>query len=145
MEPEERSEHRKLDRLEQLREDDETPEWALQVKAPLPPVVREPEVTFEEPEPVVKHGVFEGAARLLKGQQCYTCNPTYFFSGLAWTYCRAGPRRHDGKNACRNELSNMMPINADLQQVLKLHEIKDWAIRKCLEMEYVEEDRSGGV
>eukprot|EP00971_Amphidinium_carterae_P262504 5207149-Amphidinium_carterae.1 len=117
-------------------QEDEIPEWALACKAPPPPVVRQPEVPFEEPEPLMKQEVFQGAARLQKGQQCYTCNQTYFFSGLAWTYCRAEPRRQDGKTAFGYELSNMMPINADLQQILQL-QIKDRAFRKRLEMEYV--------
>eukprot|EP00971_Amphidinium_carterae_P249380 4950145-Amphidinium_carterae.2 len=134
MSTDERRDYAKLTSLEDLTEEDEIPEWALNFNAPPAPVVRNPETTFVEEEPLIHHEHFEGSARERKGQQCYICNEVNFFSGLAWTYCHVGPTM-PGTNARRYELDTVMPVNTDVNKVIALQRIKDKAIRKRLEME----------
>eukprot|EP00971_Amphidinium_carterae_P254043 5043369-Amphidinium_carterae.1 len=49
-------------------------------------------------------------------------------SGLAWTYCKAGPPIK-GDNRTRYELKTVLPKNTDVNQMLKLQKVKDAALR----------------
>eukprot|EP00971_Amphidinium_carterae_P006883 135761-Amphidinium_carterae.1 len=118
----------------QHQKEDEIPDWALEFNAPPAPVVKELELSFVEEKPLVEHEEFYGHAQIKKGHACYVCNEVTFFSGLAWTYCKAGPPV-PGSNRARYELKTVMPMNTDVNKVMALQRVKDKAIRKLLEME----------
>eukprot|EP00971_Amphidinium_carterae_P159285 3157746-Amphidinium_carterae.1 len=63
-----------------------------------------------------------------------------FFSGLAWTYCKAGPPVH-GANRARYELKTVMLMNTDVNKVMALQRVKDKAIRKRMEIECLNRQR----
>eukprot|EP00971_Amphidinium_carterae_P028226 555838-Amphidinium_carterae.1 len=99
-----RRDYAKLVSLEHLNEDDEIPEWAKKFNAPPAPIVRQPETSFVESKPLIEHEEFDGHAAIKKGHPCFLCNEVMFFSGLAWTYCKAGPPVPRG-NRARYELN----------------------------------------
>eukprot|EP00971_Amphidinium_carterae_P348948 6490758-Amphidinium_carterae.2 len=113
--------------------EEKIPEWAKTFKAPPAPVVSNPQSPFVEDAPLKEHVEFDGHAAIKKGHPCCLCNEVMFFSGLAWTYCEAGPPV-PGANWSRYQLKTVMPKNTDMSQVLELQRVKDKAIRKRLEM-----------
>eukprot|EP00971_Amphidinium_carterae_P000696 13738-Amphidinium_carterae.1 len=114
-----REDHRdysKLVCLESLQEEDPIPPWALEMKAPNAPVVYDAETSFAESAPLKEHEEFDGHAAIKKGSPCYLCREVTFLSGLAWTYCKAGPPIV-GANRTRYELKTVLPKNTDVNQV----------------------------
>eukprot|EP00971_Amphidinium_carterae_P090674 1794857-Amphidinium_carterae.2 len=91
MTKEDRQDYSKLASLENLTEDDPIPSWALEMDAPKSPIVYDPETSFAESKPLKEHESFDGHATIKKGTPCHLCLEVTFFSGLAWTYCKAGP------------------------------------------------------
>eukprot|EP00971_Amphidinium_carterae_P330530 6463625-Amphidinium_carterae.1 len=63
-----------------------------------------------------------------------------FFSGLARTYCKAGPPV-TGANPSRYELKTVMPMNTDVNKVMALQRIMDKAMRKRMEMDCLNRER----
>eukprot|EP00971_Amphidinium_carterae_P150515 2983661-Amphidinium_carterae.1 len=123
----------KLASLESLTEEDPIPEWALQMDAPKAPIVLNPETSFAEHAPLEEHEAFDGHATLKKGTPCYLCREVTFFSGLAWTYCKASPPIPNA-NRTRYDLKTVVPKNTDVNQVIQLQKVKDKAIRRRQEL-----------
>eukprot|EP00971_Amphidinium_carterae_P335326 6471132-Amphidinium_carterae.1 len=103
------------------------------MKAPNAPIVYDAETSFAESAPLKEHEEFDGHAAIKKGSPCYLCREVTFLSGLAWTYCKAGPPI-EGANRTRYELKTVLPKNTDVNQVLHLQKVKDKAIRRRQEM-----------
>eukprot|EP00971_Amphidinium_carterae_P249892 4960105-Amphidinium_carterae.1 len=82
------------------------------MKVPCGPVVQNAETTFAESEPLKEHDEFDGHAAIRKGSPCYLCREVTFMSGLAWTYCKAGPP-NQGDNRTRYDLKTVLPKNTD--------------------------------
>eukprot|EP00971_Amphidinium_carterae_P301551 5991281-Amphidinium_carterae.1 len=80
--------------------------------APKSPIVYDPETSFAESEPLIEHEAFDGHATIKKGTPCHLCREVTFFSGLAWTYCKAGPPTQ-GANRTRYDLKTVLPKNTD--------------------------------
>eukprot|EP00971_Amphidinium_carterae_P225346 4469503-Amphidinium_carterae.1 len=133
MSKEDRQDYSKLMSLESLTMEDPIPSWALEMDAPKAPVVYDAETSFAEREPLKEHEAFDGHAAIKKGSPCHLCREVTFLSGLAWTYCKAGPPIQGG-NRTRYDLKTVLPKNTDVNQVLQLQKVKDKAIRRRQEM-----------
>eukprot|EP00971_Amphidinium_carterae_P305310 6067093-Amphidinium_carterae.1 len=71
--------------------------------APNAPTVYDAETSFAESAPLKEYEEFDGHAAIKKGSPCYLRREVTFLSGLAWTYCKAGPPI-EGANRTRYEL-----------------------------------------
>eukprot|EP00971_Amphidinium_carterae_P240104 4766905-Amphidinium_carterae.1 len=92
---------------------------------------------------LTEHEAFDGHAAIKKGVPYHLCNEVTFFSGLAWTYCKAGAPV-PGANRTRYQLKTVLPKNTDINQVLQLQKVKDRAIRRRLEMQVLNRTRGTG-
>eukprot|EP00971_Amphidinium_carterae_P298550 5931684-Amphidinium_carterae.3 len=120
MSTEDRRDYAKSVSLEHHTEEEEIPEWAKKFNALH-------QLFIEE---------YDGHAAIKNGHSCYLCNEVTYFSGLAWTYCKAGPPV-PGANRAKYELKTVMPKNTDVTKVLELQRVQDRAIRKRMEMNYL--------
>eukprot|EP00971_Amphidinium_carterae_P101692 2012775-Amphidinium_carterae.1 len=111
MSTEDHQDYSKLVSLENLTEEDPIPDWALQMDAPKSPIVFDPETSFAESAPLREHEAFDGHATLKKGTPCFLCREVTFFSGVAWTFCKAGPPIQ-GANRTRYDLKTVLPNKA---------------------------------